>query len=237
MAAEWDGNFPPTRWSLVAANAGEASEAILCEIYWRPIFIHLRQRGWTREDAEDLTQSFFIRLTSDRTFFAANREKGKLRTFLLGALQRHLADHLRYEGRSKRGGGVHHVPLAISEGDFDDAENRYVMVVDDGATAEELFDRAWALDLLTRTHQRLAADYERAGKFREYDVLKPALTVGGAVDTGAASRTLGIKPGSVRVLVHRLRQNFRAALRDETAQTLDSRADVDLELKFLCEIF
>jgi len=237
MASELEGNFPPTRWSLVSTNADGASEATLCGLYWRPIFVHLRQRGWSREDAEDLTQSFFLRLTRDRTFFSADREKGKLRTFLLGALQRHLADHLRFEGRLKRGGDVEHVPLAISEGDFDEAESRHVTVVDDSATAEELFDRAWALDLLTRTHQRLAKDYERAGKLGEYATLKPALTVGGSVDTKLASGTLGIKPGSVRVLVHRLRQNFRDALRDETAQTLVSRADVDLELKFLCEIF
>ena len=237
MASELESNFPPTRWSLVSANADDASEGVLCDLYWRPIFVHLRQRGWKREDAEDITQSFFLRLTKDRTFFAADREKGKLRTFLLGALQRHLVDHLRFEGRLKRGGDVEHVPLAISEGDFDDAENRYVTVADESATAEELFDRAWALDLLTRTHERLAKDYERAGKLREYETLKPALTVGGSVDTEIASGSLGVKPGSVRVLVHRLRQNFRDALRDETAQTLASRADVDLELKFLCEIF
>ena len=100
-----------------------------------------------------------------------------------------------------------------------------------------MFDRAWALDLLTRTHQRLASDHERAGKTREYETLKPALTVGGTVDSVSAGRELGIKQASVRVLVHRLRQDFRAALRDEIAQTLNSRADVDLELSHLREVF
>lgn len=237
MASEMEGKFPPTRWSLVASHADDTSEETLCGLYWRPIFVHLRQRGWSREDAEDLTQSFFLRLTSDRTFFNADQKKGKLRTFLLGALQRHLADHLRYVGRQKRGGNAEHIPLAIADSDFEDAEHRYVTAVDNGATPEELFDRAWALDLLTRTHQRLAGDYERAGKSREYETLKPALTVDGKVDSVSAGQQLGIKHASVRVFVHRLRQNFRAALRDETAQTLDSRADVDLELSHLREVF
>ncbi|YCM46447.1 hypothetical protein V2O64_10500 [Verrucomicrobiaceae bacterium 227] len=237
MTSEMEGNFPPTRWSLVSLHADRSSEETLCQLYWRPIFIHLRQRGWSREDAEDLTQSFFLRLTSDHTFFSADRNKGKLRTFLLGALQRHLASHLRYTGRLKRGGKAEHLPLAISGSDFEDAEHHYVTVVDEGASPEQLFDRAWALDLLSRTHQRLATDYERAGKSREYDLLKPALVAGATVDPETASRELGIKESSVRVLVHRLRQNFRAALRDETAQTLDSRANVDLELKHLREVF
>lgn len=232
-----EGSFPPTRWSLVAADHDAANEEILCQLYWRPIFIHLRTRAWSREDAEDLTQSFFLRLTSDRTFFNADQEKGKLRTFLLGALQRHLADHLRYTGRQKRGGNAEHLPLAISESDFEDAEHHYVTAVDDKASPEESFDQVWARDLLTRTHERISSDYERAEKSLEYETLKPALTAGGTLDSAEAGRKLGIKQTSVRVLVHRLRQNFRAALRDETAQTLNSRADVDLELSHLREVF
>ncbi|MFT6864989.1 MAG: DNA-directed RNA polymerase specialized sigma24 family protein, partial [Akkermansiaceae bacterium] len=200
-----EGKFPPTRWSLVSTNADQENEQILCQLYWRPIFVHLRQRAWSREDAEDLTQSFFLRLTSDRTFFNANQEKGKLRTFLLGALQRHLADHLRYTRRQKRGGNAEHLPLAISESDFEDAEHRYVTAVDEGSSPEDAFDQAWARDLLTRTHQRIASDYDRAGKSLEYETLKPALTVEGSVDTATAGKRLGIKQASVRVLVHRLR--------------------------------
>ncbi|MGJ8724874.1 MAG: RNA polymerase sigma factor [Roseibacillus sp.] len=237
MTSEVEGNFPPTRWSLVSSNADQENEEILCQLYWRPIFVHLRQRAWSREDAEDLTQSFFLRLTSDHTFFNADQKKGKLRTFLLGALQRHLADHLRYTGRQKRGGNAEHLPLAISDSDFEDAEHRYITAVDDGASPEDAFDRVWARDLLTRTHQRIANDYERAGKLLEYETLKPALTVEDSLDTAAAGKRLGIKQSSVRVLVHRLRQNFRAALRDETAQTLNSRADVDSELSHLREVF
>ena len=232
-----EGKFPPTQWSLVASTDDDANEETLCRLYWRPIFVHLRQRGWSREDAEDLTQSFFLRLTSDRTFFNADQKKGKLRTFLLGALQRHLADHLRFTGRLKRGGDSEHLPLAITDSDFNDAEHRYVTAVDESASPEQLFDQAWALDLLNRTHQRLASDYERAGKLHEYEILKPALTVGDRVDPSEAGAALGIKQTSVRVLVHRLRQNFRAALRDETAETLDSRTDVDRELKHLREVF
>jgi len=237
MTGRENEGFPVTRWSLIVSTPDRDQKEALCHLYWRPIFGHLRQRGWSREDAEDLTQTFFLRLVNDQTFQTADPKKGKLRTYLLGSLKRHLVDHHRYRQRLKRGGDVEHVPLAFNEADMNDAEYRYATVEDGKATPEEQFDRTWALDLLQRAHARLEKDYKGAGKEKEYRALKPALIAGESVDAEEASRKLGIKPASVRVLIHRLRQNFRAALRDETAETLSSRADIDEELAYLLSVF
>ena len=68
------GAFVTTRWSLILSGAGSGSGdweirkalAELCQIYWRPIFLFIARRGYSREDAEDLTQDFFVRILKER---------------------------------------------------------------------------------------------------------------------------------------------------------------------------
>src|SRR5262249_49729652 len=88
-------SFQSTRCALVLA-AGEskvmptnAHRALseLCRIYWRPLYLFLRRQGVGPEDAQDLTQSFFAELIQDRSFRRADRDKGRFRSFLLGALK------------------------------------------------------------------------------------------------------------------------------------------------------
>ena len=62
----------------------------LCRLYWYPIYAYLRRRGHPQHDAEDLTQGFFLKLLQDGSFDVAEADKGRLRTFLLCALDRHL---------------------------------------------------------------------------------------------------------------------------------------------------
>src|SRR6266576_388555 len=60
-----DERFTDTTWSIVIAAGATTSArahdgmAKLCRIYWRPIYAYLRRSGYSRHDAEDLTQSFF----------------------------------------------------------------------------------------------------------------------------------------------------------------------------------
>ena len=60
--------FVTTRWSLVLSAAksgsgeGDAQDALaeLCRTYWRPIFSFVCRRGYSTQDAQDLTQDFFV---------------------------------------------------------------------------------------------------------------------------------------------------------------------------------
>ena len=60
--------FETTRWSLVQAlSQSEVSTArdalaILCQIYWYPLYAYVRRQGHPVEDAQDLTQAFFVQL-------------------------------------------------------------------------------------------------------------------------------------------------------------------------------
>lgn len=229
--------FPQTRWSLVLSAGEDASCEELCRIYWRPIYGFLRKTGHSRENAEDLTQSFFASLLKSESFSSAKKEKGKLRSFLLAALKRHVIDFHRSKNRAKRGSGAEHLPLATSELDFADAESCYASPPIEEQTPDKIFDQTWLLELLTRTHQRIEKDYHAAGKELEYTLLKEGLATVSEIDRKAVAEKLKVAPTSVGVLLHRLRQNFRGALRDEIAETVDNRAEVDAELAYLMNVF
>src|SRR5438105_4219408 len=109
-AAATSGYFPSTHWSVVLAAgqrsnpAAQAALEQLCKAYWYPLYAFVRRRGYSPEDAEDLTQSFFARLLERDYVKQADRERGKFRTFLLTALSHFLADEWDRAHRFKRGG-------------------------------------------------------------------------------------------------------------------------------------
>ena len=123
-----EGLFTSTRWTIVLDAADsqtppdDALRALseLCRIYWRPIFLFLRRQGSNPDDAQDLTQGFFAHLIESRAYARADPDKGRFRSFLVGALK-HFVEHARAHDRTqKRGGGLILGPLdtaAIAEAD------------------------------------------------------------------------------------------------------------------------
>src|SRR5437762_8890982 len=101
--------FPTTRWSRVRAAGESIAEgrdafAGLCRDYWSPLFAYLRRRGFSESDAEDLTQGFFLHLLEHHTTRRAEAQRGKFRSFLLGALKNYLTNEGDRARRQKRGG-------------------------------------------------------------------------------------------------------------------------------------
>ncbi len=108
--------FATTHWSVVVEAQGEspaAQEALetLCRIYWRPIYSFVQRQGIGPEEAEDLTQGFFADLLERRSLSAVRKEKGRFRSYLLGALKYFLADERRRAMAIKRGKGQRLIPL------------------------------------------------------------------------------------------------------------------------------
>ncbi|YCM42904.1 hypothetical protein V2O64_16470 [Verrucomicrobiaceae bacterium 227] len=230
-------DFPQTRWSLVVTAARPEALEELCEIYWRPVYHFLRRSGRSQEDAEDLTQSFFAELVQGDCLSRARQEKGKLRSFLLGALKRHLSAGRKFDLRAKRGGGALHLPMASSELDFDDVEHHYAAQPVDERSPDRIFEQRWVVELLERAHRRLRVDYAATGKEQEYELLKASVMTTGEVAGSEVARKLKVKEASVRVMVHRLRRNFRAAFKDEIAETVADRSEVEEEFLRLLEVF
>jgi RNA polymerase sigma-70 factor (ECF subfamily) len=225
--------FPHTRWSLVLAarQASPQSAAALetiCRDYWHPLYAYIRRCGQPPHDAQDLTQEFFCRLLQKHWLDSADREKGRLRTFLIVALKRFMCNEWNRASAQRRGGGQASVPI-----DTEFAESR--LAADNQALEpDESYDRQWALTLIDLTVSRLRAEFAAAGKTADYEALKGCLLAGrGAIDyTGMAAR-LGMNEGAARVAVHRLRKRFREIYREEISHTLAKDADWEAELRYL----
>src|SRR6185436_10182722 len=108
--------FPTTRRSVVlalaSADAAERARAFdtLLACYWKPLYKYARVAfRRTREDAEDLTQSFFARAFEKESLAAYDPAKASFRTFLRLLFDRHAANEWRAGQRVKRGGGEVHL--------------------------------------------------------------------------------------------------------------------------------
>jgi RNA polymerase sigma-70 factor (ECF subfamily) len=231
------GRFETTQWSLVLAAgqrgsaAAEEALARLCSLYWYPVFAFVRRRGHSADDAQDLTQGFFARLIEKGDLRAADRSRGRFRSFLLTNCQYFLANERDRALARKRGGG--RVPLSI---DVAAAEGRYERALAHAETPERLYDRQWCLTLLDGVFEALRAEYAAAGKEKLFDRLKEFLTAGADAGTHAdAARELGTSAGAVKVAVHRLRRRYREELYRRVADTVGSDKDVEDEIRYLLE--
>jgi RNA polymerase sigma-70 factor (ECF subfamily) len=210
-----------------SADSAAALEAI-CRAYWYPLYAYVRRCGQTPQDAQDLTQEFFCRLLQNNWLNAADREKGKLRTFLIVALKRFMAKEWRKASAQRRGGGQ--APVQF---DTAFAESRYAADPQTPAP-EAAFDRQWALTLLELTVNRLRDEFTSTGTARNFDALKSCLTAErGAIDYATLAGKLDLNEVAARVAVHRLRKRFREIYREEIAQTLADGADLDEEMSHL----
>jgi RNA polymerase sigma-70 factor (ECF subfamily) len=229
------GRFVTTHWSLIAAAGEPASQAsrealeALCQVYWLPLYAFARQRQFCPEDAQDLTQEFFAQLLEKNYLRAADRERGRFRTYLLAAFKHFLANQRKRSRAQKRGGSCTIHRLAVSA-----AEDRYCCEPVDIWTPERVFERSWALTLLDRVLSHLQEEHANAGKSLLFDQVRIFLTgEAPSVSYSQIALTLGTTDGAVRVAIHRLRRRFREMLRAEIAQTVDSPDEVDDELHHL----
>jgi RNA polymerase sigma-70 factor (ECF subfamily) len=230
------GKFGKTQWDLVARasradqNSTEVRTAVeeLYGAYSLPIYFFIRRRGRNRHDAQDLTQEFFLNLLEKKTLSRADPARGKFRTFLLGALQYFLADKADFDNAKKRGGGSAVVFL-----DDDSAERQYQLAAPIEATAEELFQRRWAVVLTNLTMLRLQEEMEASGKARQFEALRGLITGNDPESQRNVANRLGISAEAVRTTLHRLRSRYRDLLREEVARTVANPQDVEGELKEL----
>lgn len=231
--------FATTHWSLVNAAMGDevsqsrAREALesLCRSYWYPLYAFVRSRGNSETDAQDLTQAFFARIIETEGFASANREKGRFRSYLLGAMKHFLANEWHRGKAQKRGGKVQFV-----EWDGLDMESRYAGVSKQSDNPEMLFDREWALETVIGALKALRDEMEKAGKSEQFEVLKGSLTGQDETSREEVAEQLGISVGAVKVAVHRLRQRYRNLLRTAIAETVSNEADLDDEMRYLVEV-
>ena len=230
--------FPQTRWSLVVSTQEEGSEKAeralseLCEMYWFPLYGYVRSRGHSPQDAEDLTQEFFRRVIEKNYLGAADAERGKLRSFLLGAIKNFLAESWKAANAQKRGGGRTIVSI-----DQQDAENRYLVEPGHDESPEVLYERHWARTLLDHIKTKLRRVYEDLGKVDQFEVLQEFMEWNsGDVSYADAAAKLSMTENNVRVNVFRMRKRFGELLRGQIEETVASPDDVAGELQHVFEV-
>lgn len=227
--------FATTRWSIVLAashrKTSESDSALetLCQSYWYPLYAYVRRQGYQPAEAQDAVQEFFAKVLEKEYLAAADQQRGRFRSFLLTVFKRFLSNEKKRDDAQKRGGSLYVLSL-----DFEAGERRLQMEPACDWTPEKVYERRWALTLLDEVLCRLDADYEAKGKSRLFEQLKVFLTdVSGTPPYAEIAESLDMTEGAVKVAVHRLREQYRAMLRQEVANTVAEENDVDDELNCL----
>jgi RNA polymerase sigma factor (sigma-70 family) len=223
--------FTTTHWSVVLEAQGPslaAQEALgkLCRTYWRPIYSFIRRQGTEPEEAKDLTQGFFALLLERRDLDTVRKEKGRLRSYLLTSLKNFLTNERHRAMAIKRGEGQRLIPLQ----ELRDRERIGFEPVDI-LTADQIYERRWALTVLEQVLARLEAEYRAAGNAPLFDGLKELLTDEPDRPSQAdIAAELGMTENAVKQAFHRLCQRYRRLLTEEIAHTVIAPGDIEVDL-------
>lgn len=227
-------NFQPTRWSMIQ-NTGASEDGVrdraweeFDHLYRTPLLGFIRRCGWSLDRAEDLLQSFLAVVAERNWLSEADPDRGKMRTFLLSRLKRHLHDALKYDRAQKRGGGAENIPLDEVAAVLAEPENK--------RAAECEFDREWARSILAHTLDAMEQQAEAKGRGHIFQLLKGQITGNSEERLGEAAQFLGQSQGAVRMQLQRLRESFRTRLRAEVAETLLPGEDVSDEMRYLARV-
>ena len=234
--------FNTTRWSLVLAGANAAGDqqksaealAELCRTYWRPVFSYVCRRGYSPEDAQDITQDFFLMILKTNWLQQANQSRGRFRSLLLKSVQNFLHNVTDTKQTLKRGGGVEFVRWDAWMAEAP-SQLSFSSRTLDSLAPERLFDLRWAATVVDHALRRLREECEGKGRLRLFETLRDYLTAEhGDISYANLAASLGVAETVIKKQLHNLRQRYRWLLRDEVAHTVESPADVDDEIRHLC---
>jgi DNA-directed RNA polymerase specialized sigma24 family protein len=237
---EGGASFQTTHWTLVLragqiepCESTQKALSAFCEAYWPPLYAFLRHRRYAPADAQDLVQAFFVCLLEKNTLGRADREKGKLRTFLLTSLQNFLINEHDRAHALKRGGS-----RQILSFDESMPEAEAAMLATARLDDASCYDLTWATNVVTRAWRNLREALVREGKAQWLDELKPFLAGGAAPlpNQEEVAARIGAPIATLRTWISRLRQRYRDALRAEVASTVSNPAEVKEEVQYLYRV-
>lgn len=229
--------FTTTQWSVVLEAQGptpaaQAALEKLCRTYWRPIYGFVRRQGTDAEEAKDLTQGFFALLLERRDLDTVRKEKGRLRSYLLTSLKHFLTNERNRAMAIKRGEGQRLISL-----DQLHQDERAGFEPADTATADQIYERRWAMTVLNQVLARMEEEHRAAGKTQLFDRLQKSFT--DEPDRSSQveiARELGMTENALYQAFHRFRQRYRELLREEVAHTVAVAVDIEDELRHLIAV-
>jgi RNA polymerase sigma-70 factor (ECF subfamily) len=200
--------------------------ADLCDAYYEPVVAYLRSLFRDAEVAREMSHAFFAEMLGGGTIHTADRERGRFRSYLLGAVK-HFVGHQREAARRmKRGGGL----IAVSLDDGEAAEVPDLRVLSPDAE----FDRQWAMTVIARSMEMLRLECVAEGRGAFFNAVSGILnghaSHGDQTNIAAAC---GMTFDAFRMAVSRLRKRLRDCVKAEVAGTLDDPAAVQDEMEAL----
>lgn len=226
--------FMTTRWTMVLQASGQGPERDaaleqLCRSYWYPVYAFIRRRGSEPEDAQDLTQSFFAKMISREWLDGVERRDSRFSTWLLTRVKTHLANEHRDATAQKRGSGMLPVPMELAQ-----AENWFGSEPATQESPERVFERRWAFAVLDAALAQVQKNCREIGKAELFDHLSPFLSrEPEAGEYKVLAAKLLMRENTLAVTIHRLRQQYREAVRAEVAVGLTDPARIEEELRHL----
>ena len=226
-------SFHTTRWTRVglaktASEDGQRALADLCDAYYEPVVAFLRHELRDADAAREMSHAFFAEMLAGGTIAGVERERGRFRTYLLGAVKHFLFNHREAARRLKRGGGLANVSL--------DEDASAVREIPDErqSSPDAAFDREWALTTLARAMETLKQECVQEGREEFFQRVKPWLTGDAAHgDQGAVAEACGMSTAALKMAISRLRGRFRDGVKAEIASTLEDSAMVEGEMQDL----
>jgi RNA polymerase sigma-70 factor (ECF subfamily) len=224
------GGFQPTLWSVVlrAQDPEDPHRRTalnsLCEIYWTPVYVYLRHKGQSVEDAKDATQGFFAHFLELRALDRVERGRGRFKNYLLALLEHYLANEHRKAHAEKRGGGAAPKSLDVAR-----AETEVRLEPADSRPPEAAFRKSWSMAVLQDAFERLRREF--SDRQAEFEAVRIHLLAGAERPSHAAiAERMGIPLTDVANLLHRSRRRLREIIRSILREAVDSDADLDGEI-------
>lgn len=205
---------------------GRRALADLCDAYYEPVVAYLRSVLRDADAAREMSHAFFADVLAGGRIQGAEANRGRFRSYLLGAVKHFVAHHREAAVRLKRGGGIEAVSL-------DDAEA--AAVPDARVLAPDAeFDRQWAATVIARGMEALRVECVAEGRGVFFDSVSGIL--GGHATHGdqtALAAKCGMSSDAFRMAVSRLKRRLRDCVKAEVAGTLEDPAAVQDEMETL----
>lgn len=229
-------SFHDTRWTLVLRSRGEDSEARaalseLCAVYYEPVVAFLKREGREDDSARELAHDFFSRLLEGGRLERAEQDRGRFRSYLLGALKHFWADQRDHRSALRRGGGSVILPLNVPTSSTTSAAGLEAASPDEAPDA--VFDRQWALSLLASALRDLEIEMDAGGRKAVFEALKPVLTGDPGDGLETLGRAAGLSADAAKMALHRMRKRFRALVKRRIADTVDDASQAEEEFQHL----
>ncbi|MDX2019911.1 MAG: hypothetical protein SF187_06700 [Deltaproteobacteria bacterium] len=222
--------FPQTHWSRIVALQGtlqddsERHQALLEELisaYWTPVYHYFcaldRRRS---QEAEDLTQQFFVMLLDRNEFQKLAQTRGTFRGFLKTAIRNFLISRRRSEITQ---------PLMFH---FAEADARWEVA--SSLDPELAFDREWIHSVVTQSTDALEAELAREGKRRLFSIFHDyCLSDDNCVSYQSLAQKYETNVDEIRNGLRSARQRLRHLIRKRVQQYLGPDEDLEAELAFI----